>query len=246
MKINKFQRPAMRIEEAEAERKRKTLSSQQTAPSDTFSNNPDVRRVQTNRKMNTENTLQKRMTRRPGMLSYDQTKKEKQLKRQKTSPWYSRIPTLNVSPNGQYSAYTSEQFYKDQTGKEMPAQLRPTPEDNFKYVVEPTIGAMGLPMLINNPFVTIPTVGLSLAGEAIGNEGSKLLTGNTIDENISNLTGMPESVSRYFNPALWQILIAFGTLSLGGSIIPINPINIMLFSGSSVLLFLNAKATESS
>ena len=86
-----------------------------------------ARRNKQKQQINEENTLSKRIQRTSG-----------QYKQGKTTPktaWYSRVtPLVNTDPSGGYHAYNAEQFFKDQTGEEMPTILRPTASDNIRVI----------------------------------------------------------------------------------------------------------------
>ena len=167
------------------------VNGYQTERTDSFT--PVVRETQQKKSLTSANSgkeVQKR-------------KKAMDAKRKSNLP---RIPIVSVDPSGGYHAYSAENFWKDQTGEEMPLELRPTAEDNLT-VANTAAASLFLPQLIGTmqaaPLAGLSELGGSILGDRTWDLGSRAITGNSWSENLEKWTGIPKEYWLWANPGTY-------------------------------------------
>lgn len=101
------------------------------------------------------------------------------------------VPSVNADPSGGYHAYTNEQFWKDNTGEEMPSALRQTVGQNLK-VAGAAAASIGAPAALE---ALGATVGAPISDAIMATRGGQIV-GNVLTSPYTRALGTAYGLSR--------------------------------------------------
>lgn len=102
------------------------------------------------------------------------------------------VPSVNVDPSGGYHAYTNEQFWKDNTGEEMPSALRQTVGQNLK-VAGAAAASIGAPAALE---ALGATVGAPISDAIMATRGGQIVA-NVLANPYVRAAGTAYGLSRF-------------------------------------------------